>query len=212
MGKSRTRKNRHKPTIKLILKMKKSYYYEPVVTPVANNGSSKFGFIAKTVSFNDSRNTRFEVEISAKTIEELKQKTDDFFKDSIQLKCEYYLCSKSVVDIFKPFEVSKPFKSGYADDNDDYFVAWLNFEEVDRYYQANEDDILNSEDNFLARECVPGQMDVSKLKLNRMKKNGLRVEIENVLSITSLKNIAMVIHNLSEREKCTPVEFINKIV
>lgn len=123
------------------------------------------------------------------------------------------MCSKSVVEKFKPFEVSKPFKSGYADDNDDYFVAWLNFEEVDRYYKANEDDILNSEDYFfIARECVPGQMDVSKLKLNRMKKNGLRVEIENVLSITSLKNIAMVIYNLSEREKCTPVEFINKIV
>ena len=78
MGKSRTRKNRHKPTIKLILKMKKSYYYEPVVTPVANNGSSKFGFIAKTVAFNDSLNTRFEVEIAGKTIEELKQKTDEF--------------------------------------------------------------------------------------------------------------------------------------
>ena len=191
--------------------MKKSYYYEPIVQPIANNGSSKFGYKAKTISFNDSLNTRFEVEISGKTIEELKQKTDDFFKDSIQLKCEYYLCSKSVVDLFKPFEVSKPFKSGYAED-EEYFVAWLHFDEVDRYYQANEDDILNSEDNFFARECIPGQMDVSKLKLNRMKKNGLRVEIENVLSITSLKNIAMVIHNLSEREKCTPVEFINKIV
>ena len=191
--------------------MKKSYYYEPIVQPIASNGSSKFGYKAKTISFNDSLNTRFEVEISGKTIEELKQKTDDFFKDSIQLKCEYYLCSKSVVDLFKPFEVSKPFKSGYAED-EEYFVAWLHFDEVDRYYQANEDDILNSEDNFFARECIPGQMDVSKLKLNRMKKNGLRVEIENVLSITSLKNIAMVIHNLSEREKCTPVEFINKIV
>ena len=211
MEANRTRKNRHKPTIKLILKMKKSYYYEPIVTPIANNGSSKFGFIAKTVSFNDYLNTRFEVEIAGKTIEELKQKTDDFFKDSIQLKCEYYLCSKSVVDLFKPFEVSKPFESGYAED-EQYFVAWLHFDEVDRYYQANEDEILNSEDNFFARECVPGQIDVSKLKLNRMKKNGLRVEIENVLSITSLKNIAMVIHNLSEREKCTPVEFINKIV
>lgn len=191
--------------------MKKSYYYEPVVTPVASNGSGRFGYKAKTVSFNDSLNTRFEVEISGKTIEELKQKTDDFFKDSIQLKCEYYLCSKSVVEKFKPFEVSKPFKSGYAED-EEYFVAWLHFEEIDRYYQANEDEILNSEDNFFARECVPGQMDISKLKLNRMKKNGLRVEIENVLSITSLKNIAMVIHNLSVREKCTPLEFINKIV
>ena len=212
MGKSRTRKKRHKPTIKLILKMKKSYYYEPIVTPVANNGSGRFGYKAKTVSFNDSLNTRFEVEISGKTIEELKQKTDDFFRDSIQLKCEYYLCSKSVVDIFKPFEVSKPFKSGYADDNDDYFVAWLNFEEVDRYYKANEEKILNSDDEFFARECTQGPFNVSFLKLNRMKKNGLLSEIEAELSITSNKNIAMVIHKLSEREKCTPVEFINKIV
>lgn len=192
--------------------MKKSYYYEPIVQPIANNGSSKFGFIAKTVSFNDSRNTRFEVEIAGKTIEELKQKTDDFFKDSIQLKCEYYLCSKSVVDIFKPFEVSKPFKSGYPNSNEDYFVAWLNFDEVDRYYKANEEKILNSDDNFFARECVPGQMDESKIKIKHIKKYGLLKEIESELSITSFKNVAMVIHNLSERERCTPVEFINKIV
>lgn len=212
MGKSRTRKNRHKPTIKLILKIKKSYYYEPIVKPIANNGSSKFGFIAKTVAFNDSLNTRFEVEISAKTIDELKQKTDDFFKDSIQLKCEYYLCSKSVVDIFKPFEVSKPFKSCYADDNDDYFVAWLHFDEVNRYYQANEEKILKQKEDFFARECVPGPFNVSFLKLNRMKKNGLLSEIKAELSITSNKNIARIIYNLSERERCTPVEFINKIV
>lgn len=212
MVQDRTRKNRYKPTIKLILKMKKSYYYEPVVTPVANNGSSKFGFTAKTVAFNDYLNTRFEVEIAGKTIEELKQKTDDFFKDSIQLKCEYYLCSKSVIDIFKPFEVSKPFKSGYADDNDDYFVAWLNFEEVDRYYQANEEKILNSDEEFFARECIPGQMDVSKLSINEIKKNGLFLEISKKIDFSSWKNIAMIIHNLSEREKCTPVEFINKIV
>lgn len=192
--------------------MKKSYYYEPILQPIASNGSSEFGFIAKTVAFNDSLNTRFEVEIAGKTIEEIKQKTEDFFKDSIQLKCEYYLCSKSVVDLFKPFEVSKPFKSGYADDNDDYFVAWLNFEEVNRYYQANEEKILNSDDNFFARECVPGQMDIQKLKLNRLKKTGLLCEIDFQLSITSFKNVAMVIQNLSERERCTPVEFINKIV
>lgn len=192
--------------------MKKSYYYEPILQPIASNGSSEFGFIAKTVAFNDSLNTRFEVEIAGKTIEELKQKTDDFFKDSIQLKCAYYLCSKSVVEKFKPFEVSKPFKSGYADDNDDYFVAWLNFEEVDLYYQANEDEILNSEDNFFARECVPGQMDVSEIKIKDIKKNGLFFEIWQEFDLSQLKNIAMVIHNLSEREKCNPVEFINKIV
>lgn len=192
--------------------MKKSYYYEPIVTPVANNGSGRFGYKAKTVSFNDSLNTRFEVEISGKTIEELKQKTDDFFRDSIQLKCEYYLCSKSVVDIFKPFEVSKPFKSSYADDNEDYFVAWLHFDEVNRYYQANEEKILKQKEDFFARECTQGPFNVSFLKLNRMKKNGLLSEIEAELSITSNKNIARIIYNLSERERCTPVEFINKIV
>jgi CRISPR/Cas system CMR-associated protein Cmr1 (group 7 of RAMP superfamily) len=191
--------------------MKKSYYYEPIVTPIANNGSSKFGFIAKTVSFNDSLNTRFEVEISGKTIEELKQKTDDFFRDSIQLKCEYYLCSKSVVDLFKPFEVSKPFKSGYAED-EEYFVAWLHFDEVNRYYQANEEKILKQKEDFFARECTQGPFNVSFLKLNRMKKNGLLSEIKAELSITSNKNISRIIYNLSEREKCTPVEFINKIV
>ena len=192
--------------------MKKTYYYEPIVKPIANNGSSKFGFTAKTVSFNDSRNTRFEVEISGKTIEELKQKTDDFFKESIQLKCEYYLCSKSVVELFKPFEVSKPFKSGYADDNDEYFVAWLNFDEVDRYYQANEEKILNSDDDFFCRECVPGQMDVSEMKIKHIKNNSLFMEVFNHFNLSMYKNVAMVIRNLSDRENCTPVEFINKIV
>lgn len=192
--------------------MKKTYYYEPVVTPIAKNGSSKFGYTAKTISFIDSRNIRFKVEISGKTIDELKQKTDDFFKDSIQLKCEYYLCTKPIVEKFKPFEVSKPFKSGYADDNDDYFVAWLNFEEVDRYYQANKEKILNSDEEFFARECIPGQMDVSEMKIKDIKKNGLFFEIWEKFDLSQMKNIAMVIYNLSKREKCTPVEFINKIV
>lgn len=49
MVQDRTRKNRHKSTIKLILKMKKSYYYEPIVTPIANNGSSKFGYKAEVI-------------------------------------------------------------------------------------------------------------------------------------------------------------------
>jgi hypothetical protein len=192
--------------------MKKLYYYEPIVKPIANSGSSKFGFTAKTVSFIDSRNTRFEVEISVKTIDELKTKTDDFFKDSTELKCEYYLCSKSVVDLFKPFEVSKPFKSGYPYDNDDYFVAWLNFDEVDRYYKANKEKILSSDDEFYCRECVIGQMDVSDMKIKDIKKNGLFFEIWQEFDLSQIKNQAMVIRNLSDREKCTPVEFINKIV
>lgn len=188
----------------------KNTYYQPIIKPIANNGSDKYGFKLKTVS--NFIKTRFEVEISGKTLEEIEQKKNDFFKDSTELKCEYYLCSKSVVEIFKPFEVSKPFKSGYADDKEEYFVAWLNFEEVDRYYQANEEKILNSDDEFYCRECVPGQMDVSKLSMKGIKKNGLLFEIEDKLSITSFKNVAMVIEKLAFENKCTPVEFINKIV
>ena len=188
----------------------KNTYYQPIIKPIANNGSDKYGFKLKTVS--NFIKTRFEVEISGKTLEEIEQKKNDFFKDSTELKCEYYLCSKSVVEIFKPFEVSKPFKSGYADDNDEYFVAWLNFEEVDRYYQANEEKILNSDDDFFCRECVPGQMDVSDMKIKDIKKNGLFFEIWQEFDLSQPKNIAMVIRNLADRENCTPAEFINKIV
>ena len=69
--------------------MKKSYYYKPIITPIASDGSGKFGYKANTISFNDSLSTRFEVEISAKTIDELNEKTNDFFKDSIMLEKEF---------------------------------------------------------------------------------------------------------------------------
>jgi hypothetical protein len=188
----------------------KNTYYQPIIKPIANNGSDKYGFKLKTVS--NFVKTRFEVEISGKTLEEIEQKKNDFFKDSTELKCEYYLCSKSVVELFKPFEVSKPFKSGYTDDNDDYYVAWLNFDEVDRYYKANEEKILISDDEFHCHQCIPGQMDVSEMKIRHIKKNGLFMEVNNNFDLCLYKNIAMVIRNLADRENCTPVEFINKIV
>lgn len=188
----------------------KNTYYQPIIKPIANNGTYKHGFKLKTVS--NFGKTRFEVEISGKTIEEIEEKKNDFFKDSTELECAYYLCSKLVVELFKPFEVSKPFKSGYPDDNDEYFVAWLNFEEVDRYYQANEEKILNSKDDFFARECVPAQIDVLDMKIKDIKKNGLFYEIWQEFNLSQLKNKAMIIRNLADRENCTPVEFINKIL
>lgn len=47
----------------------KSTHYQPIIKPIAKNGSDKFGFKLKTV-FNFI-NTRFEIEISGKTLEEI---------------------------------------------------------------------------------------------------------------------------------------------
>ena len=55
-------------------------------------------------------------------------------------------------------------------------------------------------------------MDVSEMEIKNIKKNGLFFEIWQEFDLSQIRNKAMVIHNLSEREKCTPVEFINKIV
>jgi hypothetical protein len=54
-------------------------------------------------------------------------------------------------------------------------------------------------------------MDVSKVTISGAKKDGLFVEIEQKIGITSGKNVAMAIQNLSEKYKCNPIEFINKI-
>lgn len=189
--------------------MKKSFYYAPVVKPIASNGSAKFGFKAFTKSWTEENpSLKFEVEISGKTREELETKINSFFKDSIELKCEYYLCSKSVVEKFKPIEVSKPFKSGYEyDQEDEYFVAWLNFEEVEKFYKENEDDLHD----FFCNECVSGQMDVSKISIKNAKKVGFWVEIENKLNLTLDKNRAMIICNMAQEKGITLVELINKL-
>jgi hypothetical protein len=58
----------------------------------------------------------------------------------------------------------------------------------------------------------PGIMDVSKITLKGVKENGLFFEIERKIGLTTIKNRAMTINNLSEKFNCTPIEFINKIV
>ena len=131
--------------------------------------------------------------------------------------CSFYLCSKAVIEHFIDVEHSKPFKSGYKHDLDDeYYVALLNFDKVEEYFinviepfnVKNHNDIID----FWCRECVAGQMDVSKITLKGAKQNGLFVEIEQKLGLTNEKNRAMTIFNLSEKYNCTPIELINKIV
>jgi len=130
---------------------------------------------------------------------------------------EYFLCSKEVIKAFPEMEHSKPFRSGYDFELDeDYYIALLDLDKIEKYYndniKPNNDDTNNSYIDFWCRECVPGQMDVSKITLKGAKTKGLFVEIENKIGLTTGRNEAMTIYNLSEKYKCTPIEFINKIV
>lgn len=184
-------------------------FYQPIIRPVANNGSDRFGFTLETEMW-ETADRKIGLSIHGKTPKEARDKFENtMFEENVtqnELKCEYYLCNKSVVDKFKPFEVSKPFKSGYDWDNDEYYVAWLNFEEVERFYNSESE----SEIDFTCYECVPGQMDVSNLSMRASKKNGFFSEIENHLSITKDRNRAYIIQNLSNQFGCTPVQLINK--
>lgn len=129
----------------------------------------------------------------------------------------YYLCSSEVIKRFPHFEHSKPFKSGFCnEENESYYIALLNFDEIEKYYNEviepiNED--INSEEfiDFWCRELVPGQMDVDKFTLKSIKKNGLLYEISDKLHLTATRNQAMTIYNLAKKFNCNPIEFIEKI-
>jgi len=199
----------------VINKAKKSFYYQPILKAIAKNGSERLGVQAITKSWTeDMPNIKMEVTFSANTFEELNQKIDSFFDKSEMVKCEYYLCSEVVNSLFKPFEASKPFQSGYDfDKRRFYYVAWLNFEEVEKYYNEvvkPHNDRSDNQIDYWCRECSGGTMEVSKISMKSAKKNGLFVEIENKIGLTNSENRAYTIKELSNRYGCTPVELINK--
>lgn len=122
----------------------------------------------------------------------------------------FFLCSQKVIDFAKPVNMSKPFKSGWHHDKDsDYFIAVLNFEEIENHYNQLSDD---EQDDFWLQEIVGGTMDISNIKLKYLRQNGIFFEIENIIGLTTTKNQAMTLYNLSEKFNCTPIELINKIV
>ena len=120
----------------------------------------------------------------------------------------YFLCSESVVKYFPNEQKSKPFKSGYENDEENYYVMLLDFEEVKSIFS-----IFGTKEKsyFWCRECTLGSIDVSKITIKNCRKNGLFAEIENETNLTTERNIAICIYNLSQKYNCTPIEFINKI-
>jgi hypothetical protein len=122
----------------------------------------------------------------------------------------YFICSKKVVDFAKPTEISKPFKSGYQHDlNNEYFIAVVDFDKIEEHYNQLSDD---EQDDFWLQELITGTMDVSEITLKGLKENGIFFEIERIIGLTTTKNRAMTINNLSEKFNCNPIEFINKIL
>jgi hypothetical protein len=208
--------------------MKKVYYYTPIIEAIANNGSERFGVTLKSKIWQeDNPKMKIDVSVQGKSSDEALLKfnrfvTSDGENEIMKLHCNYYLCSKAVVDAMKPFEVSKPFKSGFKDDKDSYFIAWLNFDEVEKYFkeviEPHNESIqphnialkIETEIDFWCRECIPGTMDESKISLNCIKKKGLFLEISEKLNLTTGRNQAMTICNLAEQEGITPVKLINK--
>jgi hypothetical protein len=121
----------------------------------------------------------------------------------------FFICGEKVIQAFPECEHSKPFKSGFENDDDNNYVALLDFEKVEQHYNQLPED---EQDDFWCRECVPGQMDVSKFTLSGMRKNGIFAEIRWKLDLTATRNQAMTIFNLAEKFNCTPLQLINKIV
>jgi len=119
----------------------------------------------------------------------------------------YFLCSKSVVDALPTFNRSKFFKSGYSNYKSLYCVAYIGFNSVVEYYNRN---VIQDDTEFFCIEIVSGTMDVSKISIAGIKRNGLFLEIENIIGLTTENNIAMTINELSRKYNCNPIEFINK--
>jgi len=123
----------------------------------------------------------------------------------------YFLCSSEVIKRFPEYEHSNPFKSGYeAEIDDNYYVAKINFDKISEYY-TNNIKLLNLGDNFWCQECSEGTMDISKINITGIKRNGLFVEIENKIGLTNNDNRAMSILSIAKKYNLTPIELINKI-
>lgn len=128
---------------------------------------------------------------------------------------QYFLGSSEVVRHFPTAERSKPFKSGYSCDEDDYYIIVLESSSLYSYYEKVIEPYNNNshvEDlDFWCKPCAPGTHDVSKVTLTGCRENGLFYEIELKTGFTTERNIAMIIYNLSQRYNCTPIELISKI-
>jgi len=193
--------------------MKKLFYYQPIIKPVASNGSERFGVHAVTQIWSETSVVKMELSVFGNSTSEAIEKLKASLKgenEAIELPCEYYLCGQEVIKQFKPFHVSKSFKSGFQNDEDLYFVAWLHYDELEKYYKQFVEPNEDYDADFWANECIPGTMDVLRISMRKAKASGLFREISEKLDLTMHKNQAMTICNLAQKYNCNPVQLIDK--
>ncbi|RYC70696.1 hypothetical protein EQG79_00660 [Spirosoma sordidisoli] len=113
----------------------------------------------------------------------------------------------------QPTQVSKPFRSGYHDDTDLYYVAELDHKIASKYYnkviEPYNNKTRHNHIDFWYCICEPGSMDTSEFDCAEIAKVGLFYLIEDELNLTKETNRALVIGNLASDEGVDPITFIN---
>lgn len=117
----------------------------------------------------------------------------------------YFLCSELVSDLFPDHNKSKPFKSGYENDSENYFVIEIN--DYDFFIKS-----IPKEDNYWCRECCDSFVSKApKFIAIDCRTIGVFKSVEKHWGLTKETNIAYCIFKMASRYKCNPVEFIDRV-
>jgi hypothetical protein len=131
---------------------------------------------------------------------------------------EFFLCSKEVINHFPNLEKSKPFKSGYDWDSEEYYVLFTNdYEKIATYYKEviqpyNEKSNVDDIDFWIRQICNSQLNEAPKGCIIKCKTYGIFKAIENIWNLSNEKNRGFAIHKMSEYYGINPIEFINRVV
>lgn len=130
----------------------------------------------------------------------------------------FFLCSEAVIEHFPNFEKSKPFKSGYDLDDDNYYIiSTEHYKALLKYYDEviepfNEKSTVEDID-FWFRPCEQSFLsDCPKGAITRCRTVGVFRAIESFWNLTNESNRAFAIFKMAEYYGMNPIEFINRVV
>ena len=195
--------------------MKKIFYYTIVTKIICSNGSEKYGATAETEMWMEESLNKIQISTKGSSIEDAEAKMKKIMNsgdlvESHEVKRDFYLCSKEVVKRMKLKVVSKP----VIWEEKEVFIALINFDELEKHHDNSIKYIYDATGewvDFWANECVPGYIDVKKITMRSIKKNGLFQSLWHHTNLSNSRNLAMAIQNIAEREGINPFELFNKL-